>query len=112
VPLAAREVARFSFAELCARPLAANDYLAVARRYHTVVLDGVPKLGADLSNEARRFMLLIDALYEHKVTLVIAADAPPEEIYSGGDGSFEFQRTASRLQEMRSPDYLALPHVS
>jgi cell division protein ZapE len=112
VPLAARGVARFSFAELCARPLAANDYLAVARRYHTVVLDGVPKLGADLSNEARRFMLLIDALYEHKVTLVIAADAPPEGIYSGGDGSFEFQRTASRLQEMRSPDYLALPHVS
>jgi len=112
VPLAARGVARFSFAELCAQPLAANDYLAVARRYHTVVLDGVPKLSADLSNEARRFMLLVDALYEHKVTLVIAADAPPEEIYPGGDGSFEFQRTASRLQEMRSPDYLALPHVS
>ncbi len=112
VPLAARGVARFSFAELCARPLAATDYLAVARRYHTVVLDGVPQLGAELPNEARRFMLLVDALYEHKVTLVIAADAPPDRIYPDGDGSFEFQRTASRLQEMRSPEYLALRHVT
>jgi cell division protein ZapE len=112
VPRAARGVARFTFADLCAQPLAANDYLAVARAYHTVVLDGVPQLGAEARNEARRFMLLIDALYEHKVTLVIAADAPPERIYPDGDGSFEFQRTASRLQEMRSPEYLALDHVS
>jgi cell division protein ZapE len=112
VPLAARGVARFSFADLCAQPLAANDYLAVARRYHTVVLDGVPQLSADLRNEARRFMLLVDALYEHKVTLVVAADAPPEQIYPAGDGSFEFRRTASRLQEMRSPEYLTLPHLS
>lgn len=112
VPLAARGVARFTFDDLCARPLAANDYLAVARRYHTLVLDGVPKLDALLRNEARRFMLLVDALYEHKVTLVVAADAPPEEIYPDGDGGFEFRRTASRLQEMRSPAYLALPHLS
>jgi cell division protein ZapE len=112
VPLAARGVARFSFDDLCAQPLAANDYLAVARRYHTLVLDGVPQLSAELRNEARRFMLLIDALYEHKVTLVIAADAPPEQIYPDGDGSLEFQRTASRLQEMRSPEYLDLPHLS
>jgi cell division protein ZapE len=112
VPLAARGVARFSFADLCAQPLAANDYLAVARHYHTLVLEGVPKLSAELRNEARRFMLLVDALYEHKVTLVIAADAPPEQIYPDGDGSFEFQRTASRLQEMRSREYLALAHVT
>ena len=112
MPLAARGVARFSFDDLCARPLAANDYLAVARRYHTLVLEGVPKLSARLHNEARRFMLLIDALYEHKVTLVIAADAPPEKLYPEGDGSFEFQRTSSRLQEMRSPEYLDLPHVT
>ena len=112
VPLAARGVARFSFDDLCAQPLAANDYLAVARRYHTLVLEGVPKLSAGLRNEARRFMLLIDALYEHKVNLVISADAPPEQIYPDGDGSFEFQRTTSRLQEMRSPDYLNLPHLS
>ena len=112
VPLAARGVARFTFADLCARPLAANDYLAVARRYHTVVLDGVPKLTAELPNEARRFMLLIDALYEHKVTLVIAAAGSPEHIYPVGAGSFEFQRTVSRLREMRSPEYLALPHVA
>ena len=112
VPLAARGVARFSFDDLCARPLAANDYLAVAGAYHTVVLEEVPKLSAKLHNEARRFMLLIDALYEHKVTLVIAAEAPPEGIYPDGDGSFEFQRTVSRLQEMRSPEYLALDHVT
>jgi cell division protein ZapE len=112
VPLAARGVARFSFDDLCAQPLAANDYLAVARRYHTIVLGEVPTLSAKLHNEARRFMLLVDALYEHKVTLVIAADAPPDEIYPGGEGSFEFQRTVSRLQEMRSPEYLALDHVT
>jgi len=112
VPLAARGVARFSFDDLCAQPLAANDYLAVARHYHTLVLEGVPKLSAELRNEARRFMLLVDALYEHKVTLVVAADAPPDEIYPDGDGSFEFQRTVSRLQEMRSPEYLALDHVT
>ena len=73
---------------------------------------GVPLFGADRRDEARRFMLLVDALYEHKVTLVIAADAPPDRIYPDGDGSFEFQRTSSRLQEMRSPEYLALPHVA
>ncbi len=112
VPLAARGVARFTFADLCEQPLAANDFLAVARRFHTVVLEGVPRLDANLRNEARRFMLLIDALYEHKVKLLIAADAPPEGIYPDGDGSFEFQRTVSRLQEMRSPDYLAQAHVS
>jgi cell division protein ZapE len=111
VPASARGVARFSFAELCEQPLAANDYLEVARTFHTVVLDGVPHLGPESRNEARRFMLLIDALYEHKVNLVVAAEAPPEQLYAEGDGAAEFRRTASRLQEMRSPDYLALPHI-
>ena len=112
VPLAARGVARFSFADLCEQPLAANDFLTVARAYHTIVLDEVPSMGPERRNEARRFMLLIDALYEHKVNLVIAADAPPERLYPGGDGTFEFQRTVSRLQEMRSPEYLAVAHAS
>ena len=84
----------------------------MARAYHTVVLDEVPRMGPERRNEARRFMLLIDALYEHKVNLVIAADAPPERLYPGGDGTFEFQRTVSRLQEMRSPEYLAVAHAS
>jgi cell division protein ZapE len=111
VPLAARGVARFVFADLCEQPLAATDYLAVARNYHTVVLDGVPRLNPERRDEARRFMLLIDALYEHKVNLLVAADAPPEQIYPDGDATFEFQRTVSRMQEMRTPEYLALAHI-
>jgi len=110
VPQAARGVARFGFAQLCEQPLAANDYLAVARHYHTLVLDGVPRLGPERRNEARRFMLLIDALYEHKVKLVIAAEAPPEQLYPTGDGAREFERTVSRLTEMRSQEYIALTH--
>ncbi len=110
VSLAARGVARFSFTELCDQPLAANDYLAIARRFHTVILAGVPRLGAAQRDLARRFMLLIDALYEHKVKIVVSAEVPPEQLYPSGDGVIEFQRTASRLMEMRSKDYLALPH--
>jgi cell division protein ZapE len=110
VPLAARGVARFSFAELCEAPLGPGDFLAVARRYHAVILADVPVLNATRRNEARRFMTLIDALYEHRVKLVVSAEAPPEQLYSTGDGAAEFQRTASRLQEMRSKEYIALEH--
>ncbi len=110
VSAAARGVARFGFAELCARPLGAEDYLAIARRYHTVLLDGVPTLSENNRNEARRFMVLIDALYEAKSKLMIAAEAPPDRLYPAGDGAEEFKRTASRLMEMRSAEYLALPH--
>ncbi len=112
VPEAAAGVARFDFAELCERPLGAGDYLAIARRYDAVVLSGVPRLGPHNRNEARRFMTLIDALYEHKVKLVIAADAPPERLYPQGDGAAEFQRTVSRLQEMRSAEYMGLQHLT
>ncbi len=91
--------------------MAANDFLAVARAYHTVVLDEVPSMGPERRNEARRFMLLIDALYEHKVKIVISAEVPPEQLYPSGNGGIEFQRTASRLMEMRSKDYLALAHM-
>ena len=112
VPLSARGVARFTFAELCEQPLGPGDYLAIAGLYHTLVLSGVPTLSAEKRNEARRFMTLIDALYEHRVKLVVSAAAPPERLYPTGDGAVEFQRTVSRLQEMRSADYIAKPHMT
>lgn len=103
---AARGVARLTFEELCTRPLGAEDYLAIARAFHTLLLDGVPALGENNRNEARRFMLLIDALYESRTKLVIAAAQPPDRLYPTGDGAEEFRRTASRLMEMRSAEYL------
>jgi len=112
VPLTAGGVARFSFAELCEKPLGPGDYLAIAGLYHTVILSGVPTLSAEKRNEARRFMTLIDALYEHRVKLVVSAAAPPERLYPTGDGAVEFQRTVSRLQEMRSADYIAKQHMT
>jgi cell division protein ZapE len=87
-------------------PLGAADYAAIADRCHTVVLSGIPKLGPKRHNEAHRFVTLIDTLYEHKVNLVCSADARPEALYAEGTGSFEFQRTASRLIEMQSDDYI------
>ncbi|MBY0406121.1 MAG: cell division protein ZapE, partial [Rickettsiales bacterium] len=96
----------FSFRELCASALGPADYLAIAKRLDTVVLTGIPKLSAEMRNEAKRFVTLVDALYEHKVALVAAADAPPEQLYAEGDGHFEFQRTVSRLVEMQSRKYL------
>lgn len=110
VSRAARGVAWFSFTELCGQPLGAGDYIAVAERYHTIVLDGVPKLPAALRNEAKRFMLLIDELYEHKTNLVMGADVPPSELYTEGRHAFEFERTVSRLMEMQSKEYLDAPH--
>ena len=100
-------VARFTFEELCARPLGARDYLAIAANFHTVILNAIPLLGPEKRNEAARFVALIDALYEAKVKLVASAAAEPEDLYPEGDGSFEYQRTASRLHEMRSREYMA-----
>lgn len=111
VPAAGAGAARFSFADLCERPLGAGDYLAIARRYRAVVLDGVPRMGPERRNEARRFMTLIDALYDHRVNLVVSAAAEPEALYPSGDGAHEFKRTASRLAEMRSQAYIAADHV-
>jgi cell division protein ZapE len=111
VSRAARGVAWFSFGDLCEKPLGAGDYIAIAERYHTVVLDGVPKLPEARRNEAKRLMLLIDELYEHKVNLVMAADAPPHQLYTEGRHAFEFERAVSRLMEMQSPEYLDLPHI-
>jgi len=110
VPKAIKGVAVFSFTRLCRAALGAADYLAVARRFHTVILVGVPVMGPANRNEAARFVTLIDELYEHRVKLLVAADAPPQELYPAGDGAFEFERTVSRLQEMQSADYLALGH--
>ncbi|MEZ5937854.1 MAG: cell division protein ZapE [Hyphomonadaceae bacterium] len=106
VPRQASGVARFSFADLCAKPLGAADYLTLARHYHTLLLDHVPVLSPDRRNEAARFVTLIDALYETRTKLVVSADAGPDDLYPSGDGAFEFERTASRLHEMRSVDYL------
>jgi cell division protein ZapE len=110
VPKSLKGVAVFSFKRLCGEPRGASDYLAIARRYHTVIIVGIPVMSPEMRNEAARFVTLIDALYEHKVKLLAAADAEPEALYPFGDGSFEFQRTASRLEEMRSAEYLAQGH--
>lgn len=110
VPKSLKGVAVFSFKRLCGEARGAADYLAVARTYHTVILVGVPRLGPENRNEASRFITLVDALYEWRCKLLIAADAPPEQLYLEGDGRFEFDRTVSRLMEMQSADYLAEGH--
>ncbi|MGH1483214.1 MAG: cell division protein ZapE [Geminicoccales bacterium] len=109
VPKAARGVAWFDFNALCEQPLGAADYLALTEHYHTLIVQGVPKLDHDKHNEARRFMTLVDALYECRVNLIVSADAEPEDLYHAGDGAFEFERTASRLMEMQSRDYIETP---
>jgi len=112
VPAAAGGVARFAFADLCERPLGASDYLALARAFHTIVLDGVPIMDFERRNEAKRFITLIDVLYEHHVKLVVSAEAEPAALYVSAQGreAFEFERAASRLIEMRSEAYLGAPH--
>ena len=110
VPKSLKGVAVFSFKRLCANPLGASDYLAVARTYHTVFVVGIPVMGPEERNEAARFVTLVDALYENNVKLLACADAEPEELYRSGDGRFEFERTASRLREMQSADYMAKGH--
>lgn len=113
VPRQAGSVAWFDFDELCAQPLGAADYLAIATHYDVVLIDNVPRLSVEKRNEARRFMLLIDSLYEHRTTAILAAADAPERLYaSDGDSSFEFQRTVSRLSEMQSVDYLSRPHLT
>jgi cell division protein ZapE len=111
VPCAAMGVARFDFPDLCARPLGAADYLAIAWHYHTVIISNVPELGTENRNEAKRFVTLIDALYENCVKLICSAAVEPLQLYSTGDGAFEFQRTVSRLMEMQSEEYLAAGHA-
>lgn len=107
----AHGIAWLTFQELCERPLGANDYLTLAKVCHTILLQGIPKMSPELRNEAKRFVTLIDALYDCRVKLVATAEAAPDDLYPAGDGSFEFHRTASRLHEMQSETYLALPHL-
>ncbi|MBB3658850.1 cell division protein ZapE [Rhizobium sp. BK650] len=112
VPLAADRMARFSFADLCDRPLGAADFLAIAERFETVFLDHVPLLGPEKRNQIKRFIILIDTLYDHGVRLYISAAAMPEDLLveRRGTEGFEFDRTASRLFEMRSAEYLNAHH--
>ena len=110
VPKALKGVAVFSFKRLCAEARGASDYLAIARRFHTVIMVGIPVLGPQNRNEAARFVTLIDALYEYRVKFLASADAEPDHLYPQGDGRFEFDRTVSRLMEMQSEEYLAQGH--
>ncbi len=110
VPKSLKGVAVFSFKKLCGEARGAADYLAIAQRFHTVILVGIPILSREMRNEAARFVTLVDALYEHRVKLLAAADAEPADLYPSGDGRFEFERTVSRLEEMQSTDYLAEGH--
>lgn len=109
IPQAARQTARFSFADLCSKPLGAADYTAIIKRYKTIFIDGVPVLDLPRRNEAKRFIILIDIFYDHNVHVVISAATSPDKLYVGKTGTeaFEFDRTASRLFEMQSEDYLA-----
>jgi len=110
VPQAAKGVARFSFADLCLRPLAAADYLALAHRFHTILLDHIPQLGPKERDAARRFIVLIDTLYDEGVKLICSAAVPPDALYESGDGADAFRRVASRLHEMQSESYLQRRH--
>ncbi len=106
VPRAAMGTARFQFADLCAQPLGSLDYLRIAQVFHTVLIDDIPIMSAANRNEARRFINLIDTLYDNRISLVASAQAEPSELYIEGDGAQMFERTASRLIEMRSQSYL------
>jgi cell division protein ZapE len=105
----AHGVAWMTFAELCMRPLGTGDYLELCKYCNTLILQGIPKLTKDDRNEARRFVTLIDSLYDTRVKLIATAETPPDGIYEAGDGNFEFQRTVSRLIEMQSEAYLKQP---
>jgi len=112
IPKTAMGVARFSFSDLCEQPLAAIDYLRIAHEFHTVILDHIPVMDYARRNEAKRFIILIDTLYDNSVKLLASAQAQPDELYTAAEGyeANEFKRTASRLIEMRSQAYLGLPH--
>lgn len=112
VPCSAHGVARFSFADLCEKPLGASDYLRLAHDYHTILVDRIPVMDFSQRNAAKRFITLIDTLYDNAVKLMASADANPISLYLAHEGNeaMEFKRTASRLIEMSSESYLALAH--
>jgi cell division protein ZapE len=108
---AARGIARFTFDELCTHPRGAADFLAIASRFHTVMIDDVPRLQAAERDAAKRFVVLVDSLYEHKANLFATSAAEPGDLYTEGDTAFEFERTVSRLMEMQAEDYLDSAHI-
>ena len=112
VPRAAMGVARFFFHDLCEQPLGASDYLRICHEFHTLIVDRIPVMGFEQRNAAKRFIILVDTLYDHAVKLVASAAAEPDALYQANEGyeAGEFRRAASRLIEMRSRSYLALPH--
>ncbi len=112
IPRQASGVAWFDFEELCERPLGAADYLAIATHFNVVLIDRVPILSPDRRDATRRFMILIDALYEHRVTTIIAAADLPDRLHAAADDGIEFERTMSRLSEMQSVAYLRKPHLT
>ncbi|TAK98675.1 MAG: cell division protein ZapE [Rhodospirillaceae bacterium] len=111
VPAAAHHVARFDFADLCEQALGPSDYIAVATTFETVIIDHIPQLTEDRKDAARRFVTLIDALYEHRTALICSAAVAPDQLYVGQQGGFEFHRTVSRLIEMQAADYLRSRHI-
>ena len=112
VPLAADGVARFDFDSLCNTALGAGDYLAIATSFHTLILDGIPRLSPDNYDQARRFIVLVDTLYDQRVKLIASAEATPDQLYQRGQNAKMFERTASRLDEMQSEDWLGLTHLT
>jgi cell division protein ZapE len=111
VPSAAHQVARFGFDDLCRQALGPSDYMAIAAAFETVIVADIPQMGEDNKDAARRFVTLIDALYEHRTVLICSAAVPPDQLYRGNEGGFEFHRTVSRLIEMQAADYMRARHV-
>ncbi|MBN9488327.1 MAG: AFG1 family ATPase [Alphaproteobacteria bacterium] len=111
VPRAAPGVAMAHYLDWCAKPMGAADFLCIADNFHTVILAEIPRMGPDSRDKAARFVTMIDTFYERKVKFICSAASPPDRLYVDGDGTFEFQRTVSRLMEMQSPEYLALDHI-
>lgn len=111
IPVASRGVAVVSFKKICGAALGAADYLEMAWKYHSIIMVGIPQMGVENRNEAKRFVTFIDALYENNVKFLCCAEVAPEKLYAEGHGHFEFQRTVSRLMEMQSLDYLAKGHA-
>ncbi len=112
VPRAAPGVAMAHFADWCAKAMGAADFLCIAEHFHTVIVAEIPKMGPDSRDRAARFVTMIDTFYEKKVKFICSAAGQPKALYVDGDGTFEFQRTVSRLMEMQSPEYLALEHIA
>src|SRR5262245_8080368 len=112
VPRAAPGVAMAHYLDWCAKPMGAADFLCIADHFHTVIVADIPKMGPDSQDKAARFVTMIDTFYEKKVKFICSAAATADKLYVEGDGSFEFQRTVSRLMEMQSPEYLAQEHIA